>query len=119
MSQTLRHYLGGQVALMPELTALYWPTINSYKRSVENTWAPTTADLGPREPHHARSGSSALDAKAMRVEYRQLGADMNPYIGMAASLAAGLWGIEHEIEPPRAGAGNGYQARRRSRCRAT
>ena len=46
MSETLRHYLGGQIALMPELTALYWPTINSYKRSVENTWAPTTATWG-------------------------------------------------------------------------
>ena len=59
MSQTMRHYLGGQVELMPELTALYWPTINSYKRSVENTWAPTTRDLGHGEPHHAPSASSA------------------------------------------------------------
>src|SRR5262249_15069355 len=46
MSRLMRHYIGGQVALMPELTALYWPTVNSYKRSVENTWAPTTATWG-------------------------------------------------------------------------
>jgi glutamine synthetase len=45
----------------------------------------------------------------MHVEYRQLAADMNPYIGMAVSLAAGLWGIQHEIEPPPPCAGNGYQ----------
>jgi len=46
MSRAMRHYLGGQIALMPELTALYWPTVNTYKRSVENTWAPTSATWG-------------------------------------------------------------------------
>ena len=46
----------------------------------------------------------------MRLEYRQTGADMNAYIGMAASLAAGLWGIENEVEPPEPCAGNGYSA---------
>jgi glutamine synthetase len=51
--------------------------------------------------------------KSTRVEYRQLGADMNPYIGMAVSLAAGLYGIEHEIEPPEPCRGNGYQAKAR------
>ena len=44
----------------------------------------------------------------MRLEYRQPGADMNAYVAMAASLAAGLWGIENEVEPPEACAGNGY-----------
>jgi glutamine synthetase len=47
----------------------------------------------------------------MRVEYRQLGADMNPYVGMAASLAAGLWGIEHRVEPPPPSTGNAYADR--------
>jgi glutamine synthetase len=108
MSRTLRHYLGGQIALMPELTALYWPTINSYKRSVENTWAPTTATWG-RENRTTAVRVIGDSPKAMRLEYRQLGADMNAYIGMAASLAAGLWGIENEVEPPPACAGNGYQ----------
>ncbi len=109
-SETLRHYLGGQVELMPELTALYWPTINSYKRSVENTWAPTTATWGIENRTTAIRviGDSS---KSMRIEYRQLGADMNAYIGMAVSLAAGLWGIENEVEPPPPCAGNGYQAK--------
>jgi glutamine synthetase len=109
-STLLRHYIGGQVELMPELTALYWPTINSYKRSVENTWAPTTATWGIENRTTAIRviGDSP---KSMRIEYRQLGADMNGYIGMAVSLAAGLWGIENEIEPPPACAGNGYQAK--------
>lgn len=108
MSAVLRHYLGGQMALMPELTALYWPTVNSYKRSVENTWAPTTATWGVEN----RTTAIRLigdNAKAMRVEYRQLGADMNGYLGMAASLAAGLWGIENEVEPPAPCCGNGYE----------
>lgn len=110
LSDTARHYIGGQVELMPELTALYWPTVNSYKRSVENTWAPTTATWGVEN----RTCAIRLigdSPKSMRIEYRQLGADMNPYIGMAVSLAAGLWGIENEVEPPPPTAGNGYNAK--------
>jgi glutamine synthetase len=44
----------------------------------------------------------------MRIEYRQLGADMNAYIGMAVSLAAGLWGIQNKVEPPAACNSNAY-----------
>jgi glutamine synthetase len=109
-SALLRHYVGGQMALMAELTALYWPTVNSYKRSVENTWAPTSATWG-RENRTCAIRVIGDSAKAMRIEYRQLGADMNPYVGMAASLAAGLWGIENEIEPPAPVGGNGYAAK--------
>jgi glutamine synthetase len=108
-SRTLRHYVGGQIALMPELTALYWPNVNSYKRSVENTWAPTTATWG-RENRTCAVRVIGDSPKSTRIEYRQPGADVNPYVAMAASLAAGLWGIEHEIEPPPACAGNGYAA---------
>jgi glutamine synthetase len=109
MSQTMRHYIGGQVELMPELTALYWPTVNSYKRSVENTWAPTTATWG-RENRTTAIRVIGDSPKSMRLEYRQLGADMNAYIGMAVSLAAGLWGIQNQVEPPPMCAGNGYEA---------
>lgn len=111
MSQTMRHYLGGLVQLMPELSAIYWPTINSYKRSVENTWAPTTATWG------VENRTTAIRVipggpKATRVEYRQTGADVNPYLGMAATLAAGLWGIENEVEPTAPVSGNGYLDRK-------
>jgi glutamine synthetase len=109
-SETLRHYLGGQMELMPELTALYWPTVNSYKRSVENTWAPTTATWG-RENRTAAIRVIGDSPKSMRVEYRQPGADMNPFVAMAASLAAGLWGVEHRVEPPPACEGNAYQVK--------
>jgi len=108
-SDLLRWYVGGQVALMPELTALYWPNVNSYKRSVENTWAPTAATWG-RENRTCAIRVIGDGPKSMRVEYRQLGADMNPYLGMAASLAAGLWGIENRVEPPPPVDGNAYQA---------
>jgi glutamine synthetase len=97
------------VDLMPELTALYWPTVNSYKRSVENTWAPTTATWGI-ENRTCAVRVIGDSAKSMRIEYRQLGADMNAYVGMAASLAAGLYGIENALEPPEPCEGNGYQA---------
>jgi len=109
VSRTLRHYLGGQLKLMPEFTALYWPTINSYKRSVENTWAPTSATWG-RENRTCALRVIGPDPKSMRVEFRLLGADMNPYVGMAASLAAGLWGIEHRVEPDEPVSGNAYRA---------
>ncbi|MBI3183412.1 MAG: glutamine synthetase [Myxococcales bacterium] len=109
MSQKLRHFIGGQVALMAELTALFWPTINSYKRTVENTWAPTTATWG----YENRTTAIRVigdSPKSMRVEYRQPGADINAYIGMAASLAAGLWGVENQVEPPPPVEGNAYLA---------
>jgi len=109
-SRLLRHYVGGQIELMPELTALYWPTINSYKRSVENTWAPTSATWG-RENRTTAIRVIGDSPKSTRIEYRQLAADMNAYVGMAASLAAGLYGIEHEIEPPPPVTGNAYQVK--------
>lgn len=99
LSQTMRHYIGGQCALMPELTALYSPTINAYKRYVPGVWAPLTATWGVENRTTAiRVIGAGTDA--MRVEYRQTAADINPYIAMATCLAAGLYGIEHEIEPP-------------------
>ena len=108
-SATLRHFVGGLLALMPELTALHWPTINSYKRSVENTWAPTTATWG-RENRTCAVRLIGGSPKATRVEYRQPGADANPYVSIAAALAAGLWGVANEVEPPPACEGNGYEA---------
>jgi glutamine synthetase len=108
-SETLRHYLGGQIQLMSEFTALYWPTINSYKRSIENTWAPVSATWG-HENRTTALRTIGGGPKSTRIEFRLLGADMNPYVGMAASLAAGLWGIENRVEPPAACEGNAYRA---------
>lgn len=106
-SQELRHYVGGQLALMPEVCALVCPTINSYKRLVPGTWAPTSATWG------IENRTTALRAipggqKSTRVEYRLAGADANPYLAMAASLASGIHGLEQKIDPGPAVGGNGY-----------
>ena len=110
MSKTLQHFVAGQVALMPAFTALIAPTINSYKRMVRGAWSPTMATWG------VENRTTALrvipgSPSATRVEYRLAAADMNPYIAMAASVASGLYGIEHELPLPVETEGNGYDAK--------
>jgi glutamine synthetase len=99
ISQLMRHYMGGQLALMQELTAMISPSINSYKRYVPGVWAPLVAAWGI-ENRACAIRVIGGDPGAMRIEFRQSAADMNPYIAMAACLGAGLWGIEHSTEPP-------------------
>jgi glutamine synthetase len=99
LSATGRHYLGGLIALMPELTALLSPTVNSYKRYVPGVWAPLNASWGV-ENRTCAVRAIPGGPKATRLEYRQTAADINPYIAMATTLAAGLWGIENAVEPP-------------------
>lgn len=111
MSRTMRSYVAGQLALMRELTAVYSPTINSYKRYVPGVWAPLVASWGVENRTTAIRIIGCGDPKAIRIEYRQTAADMNPYLAMAASLGAGLYGIEKDLalgeetrgEPPDAG----------------
>jgi glutamine synthetase len=99
LSALARHYLGGQVALMPEVTALISPTVNSYKRYVPGVWAPLNASWG-FENRTCAIRAIPGSAKSTRLEYRQPAADINPYIAMATALAGGLWGIEQRKEPP-------------------
>jgi glutamine synthetase len=99
LSALARHYVGGQVALMPELTALVSPTVNSYKRYVPGVWAPLNASWGV-ENRTCAIRAIPGSAKSTRIEYRQTAADINPYVAMAATLAAGLWGIEGRKQPP-------------------
>lgn len=100
MSRIMRSYIAGQLQLMPELTALYSPTINSYKRYVPGVWAPLVASWGVDNRTCALRIIDLGSESGQRIEYRQTAADMNPYVAMAASLAAGLWGVEQELEPP-------------------
>ena len=107
MSQLLRHFIAGQQQLMPQLLAMVCPTINSYRRLVPGMWAPTNSNWG------IENRTTALRAipsgpKGTRVEYRVAPADANPYLAIAAALASGLYGIEHELEPPPACEGNAY-----------
>ena len=99
LSQVAKHYLAGQLALMPELTALMSPTINSYKRYVPGVWAPLNASWGV-ENRTCAIRAIPGSAKSTRIEHRQTAADINPYIAMATALASGLWGIEQKTTPP-------------------
>src|SRR5437588_70012 len=110
MSKSLQHYVAGQLALMPVFTALIAPTINSYKRMVRGAWSPTLATWGVDNRTTALRGIPGSPS-AIRVEYRLAAADMNPYIAMAASVASGLYGIEHELPLPVETEGNGYDAK--------
>ncbi len=99
LSPLAHHYLAGQIALMPELTALHSPTVNSYKRYVPGVWAPLTATWGV-ENRTCAIRAIAGGPSGTRLEYRQPAADLNPYVAIATALAAGLWGIEQRLTPP-------------------
>lgn len=110
MSKLMRQYLAGQLALMPELTALVCPTVNSYKRLVPGVWSPTNATWGIDNRTVALRAVLGPSPKSVRVEYRLAGADINPYLAIAASLASGLYGIEHGLDLPEPCAANAYES---------
>ncbi len=99
LSLLAKQYLAGQLTLMPELTALVSPTVNSYKRYVPGVWAPLNASWGI-ENRTCAIRAIPGSAKSTRLEHRQTAADINPYIAMAAVVASGLWGIEQGKSPP-------------------
>ncbi len=107
MSPVMRHFLGGQQALMPELLAMVAGTVNAFSRLVPGAWAPTNATWA------VENRTTALrvipgSAKSQRIEYRIAAADANPYLTLAAALASGAWGIENAIEPSARVVGNAY-----------
>ncbi len=97
MSQTLRHYIAGQLQALPDLLAVYAPFINSYKRLVPGMLAPVHATWG-MDDRHAALRVVPGSANATRLETRIPGADANPYLVIAASVAAGLRGIRQELD---------------------
>lgn len=98
ISPTMRHFVGGMLATMGELTAVMAPTVNSYRRYVPYSWAGTTATWGL---DNRSTGLRAVceGEHGTRIEQRQAGGDVNPYLAAAVSLAGGLYGIENGIEP--------------------
>jgi glutamine synthetase len=99
ISSTMRHFVGGTLAAMSELTAIMAPTVNSYSRFTPYSWAATTATWGI---DNRTTGLRAVceGETGTRIEHRQAGGDVNPYLAAAAVLAGGLHGIETELEPP-------------------
>ncbi len=108
LSPTLKHYLAGLLATIPEFMLIYAPNVNSYKRFVPWTWVPVnlTWALDNRTVALRVIASSPT---AIRVENRVPGADLNPYLAFAATLAGGLHGIEKGLEPPPPTKGNAYE----------
>lgn len=107
LSDLGQSYLAGLVSSSKELAALFLPTINSYKRLKGEAWASSSATWGYDNRTVAiRSIPSA--GRAARVENRTPGADANPYLVIAAGLAAGLNGIEQGLTPPDPVIGNAY-----------
>lgn len=97
MSQTMKHYIAGQLHALPHLFAVYAPFVNSYKRLTAGMLAPVNAGWGVDSRHVALRvipGSS----RSQRLETRVPGADANPYLAIAAAVASGLYGIRHRLE---------------------
>jgi glutamine synthetase len=105
-SEVFKHYLAGQIACLKELAIFIAPTINSYKRFADASWAPTTLAWG----HDNRTCGFRIvgHGGALRTETRIPGGDVNPYLAFAALIAAGLHGIENELELPPPLEGNAY-----------
>ncbi|HUP58949.1 MAG TPA: glutamine synthetase family protein [Thermoanaerobaculia bacterium] len=108
-SDVFRWFLGGWMAHVRELFAFYAPYPASYKRYVAGSFAPT----GIAWSHDNRTAGFRIvgHGPSLRIECRTAGADANPYLAFAATLAAGLDGIEKKIEPPPAFEGDVYVAR--------
>jgi glutamine synthetase len=109
MSAIMKHYIAGLLHNMQEFQVMYCPTVNSYKRTVPGTWAPVNATWGI-DSRTCAIRAIPGSAKSTRVETRLTGADINPYLAMAASLAAGLDGVERQLELPEPAA-NAYAAK--------
>lgn len=98
MSRLMRHYLAGLLAHAAEGTLFLAPNVNSYKRFVAGTFAPTSAvwSMDNRTAGYRVVGEGS---RAIRIECRVGGADLNPYLAFAAQIAAGIAGIEAGLEP--------------------
>jgi glutamine synthetase len=103
-----RHFLGGQRAHIRELALFVAPAINSYKRYASESWAPTSVSWG--RDNRTCGFRIVGHGQARRVECRIPGADVNPYLGYAAMLAAGLDGIEQSTDPGPELVGNASEA---------
>ncbi|MEM6565607.1 MAG: glutamine synthetase family protein [Pseudomonadota bacterium] len=108
MSDVMRHYVAGLIAYAPDYTYFLAPYVNSYKRFAKGTFAPTKTvwSVDNRTAGFRLCGDGS---KAVRVECRIAGSDMNPYLAQAAMLAAGCAGIEKKLQLAPATEGDIYE----------
>ncbi|MFK0118348.1 glutamine synthetase family protein [Streptomyces sp. NPDC090994] len=108
MSPLMRHFLAGQLAALRDFSLLYAPHINSYKRFQPGSFAPTAVAWG----HDNRTCALRVvgHGRSLRFENRLPGGDVNPYLAVAGMVAAGLHGVERELELPDPCPGNAYTA---------
>ncbi|WP_457588746.1 glutamine synthetase family protein [Ensifer canadensis] len=97
MSQLMENYVAGLLAHASEITYFLAPYINSYKRFVAGTFAPTKA-VWSKDNRTAGYRLCGEDTKGIRIECRVGGSDLNPHLAMAAQIAAGIAGIEGKME---------------------
>ncbi len=107
-TDVFRHYLGGLRQHIRELALFIAPSVNSYKRYATESWAPTSVSWG--RDNRTCGFRIVGHGQSRRVECRIPGADVNPYLGYAALLAAGLDGIENQTDPGPELVGNAYEA---------
>ena len=107
MSENFIYFLGGLQKYIPDMMLMMAPTVNSWRRFAEGTFAPPAYSWGI-ENRTCAFRVVGHSPKTLRFENRLPGADTNPYLTMAATLSAGLAGIEGKIEPTKATQGNGY-----------
>jgi glutamine synthetase len=106
-SNNFKYFLGGLMKYTTEIMPFIAPTINSYKRFVSASWAPTR--LGWSIDNRTASlRIVGVNSKSLRIECRLPGADANPYLAFAGVLAAGLEGVEKKLEPPPQAKGDNY-----------
>jgi glutamine synthetase len=110
MSLLMRHFVAGQLAYAREITWFLAPYINSYKRFQAGTFAPTKA-IWSLDNRTAGFRLCGAESKAIRIECRMGGADLNPYLAFAALLAAGLAGVEQKLKLEGAYVGDAYQGK--------
>ncbi len=108
MSDTARYYLGGLLKYASDITVFMAPYVNSYKRFQKGSFAPTKR-VWSVDNRTAAFRLCGAGTKGVRVECRVPGADMNPYLAIAAMLAAGLAGIEEKCDPGAPLTGDTYE----------
>ena len=107
-SELMERFVAGQLACLPEFTYLLAPNINSYKRFVPGSFAPTAVAWGI--DNRTCSLRVVGHGESLRVENRLPGGDVNPYLAVAALIAAGLYGIENQLEMEPMFEGNAYSS---------